>query len=174
MSENKRIAQEILEAVGGKDNISSVAHCATRLRLIVRDEEKINKDQVENIDKVKGAFFNSGQYQIILGTGTVNRIFEEIEKLGVNSVSKEEQKKEAREYGNKFQRFIRTFGDVFVPIIPVLVATGLFMGLRGLLMQEQILALFGLTPDNVSSNFLLFTEILTDTAFIGSIARARY
>lgn len=166
MSENKRIAQEILEAVGGKDNISSVAHCATRLRLIVRDEEKINKDQVENIDKVKGAFFNSGQYQIILGTGTVNRIFEEIENLGVNSVSKEEQKKEAREYGNKFQRFIRTFGDVFVPIIPVLVATGLFMGLRGLLMQEQILALFGLTPDNVSSNFLLFTEILTDTAFI--------
>lgn len=166
MSENKRIAKEIIEAVGGLENIKSVTHCATRLRFIIHDEKKVNKDQVENVDKVKGAFFNSGQYQVILGTGTVNKVYEEVEKFDVNKMTHEEQKEEANQQRNKFQRAIRTFGDVFVPIIPVLVATGLFMGLRGLLMQEQILSLFGLTPDDISSNFLLYTEILTDTAFI--------
>ncbi|SES89900.1 PTS system, sucrose-specific IIC component [Oceanobacillus limi] len=166
MAENKRIAQEIIDAVGGNENIDSVAHCATRLRLMVHDKEKIDQEKVEEIEKVKGAFFNSGQYQVILGTGTVNRIYEEVEKLGVNSTTKGEQAKEAKQQKNGFQRAIRTFGDVFVPIIPVLVATGLFMGLRGLVMQEEILALFGMTPDDISENFLLFTEILTDTAFI--------
>lgn len=166
MSENRRIAEELIKAVGGTENIESVTHCATRMRFIIADEEKIDKEQVEKIDKVKGAFFNSGQYQVIFGTGTVNRIYEEVEKFDVNSVSKAEQSKEAAKKGNKFQRGIRTFGDVFVPIIPVLVATGLFMGLRGLLVQEQVLGWFGLTPDDISSNFLLYTEILTDTAFI--------
>lgn len=166
MSENKKIAQAIIDAVGGKGNISSVAHCATRLRFMVNDKEQIDQAEVENIDKVKGAFFNSGQYQIILGTGTVNRVFEEVDKLGVNSTEKAEQSKEVAKKGNMLQRSIRTLGDVFVPIIPVLVATGLFMGLRGLVMQEQILELFGLTPGDVPGNFLLFTQILTDTAFI--------
>ncbi|MBP1971381.1 PTS system sucrose-specific IIC component [Virgibacillus natechei] len=166
MSENKKVAKDLIEAIGGKDNISSVTHCATRLRFIVNDEEKINKDKVEDLDKVKGAFFNSGQYQVIFGTGTVNRVYEEVEKLEVNSVSKEEQKEDTTKKGNRLQRSIRTLGDVFVPIIPVLVATGLFMGLRGLVMQEQVLALFGLTPADISDNFLLFTEILTDTAFV--------
>ena len=74
-------------------------------------------------------------------------------------------KSQGKKEGNAFQRAIRTFGDVFVPIIPVLVATGLFMGLRGLLTQNEILAWFGATPDDISPNFLLFTQILTDTAF---------
>lgn len=132
---------------------------------MVYDEEKIEKEKVEDIDKVKGAYFNSGQYQIILGTGTVNQIYEQIEKIGVTGSSKEDQKQETKNQGNWFQRMIRTFGDVFVPIIPVLVATGLFMGLRGLLMQEQVLSWVGLTPETIPDNFLLFTEILTDTAF---------
>ncbi|MFC3040719.1 sucrose-specific PTS transporter subunit IIBC [Virgibacillus xinjiangensis] len=166
MSENKKIAKDLLEGVGGTENVKSVTHCATRMRFIVYDEEKIDKEKVENLDKVKGAFFNSGQYQVIFGTGTVNRVYEEVEKFEVNSVSKEEQKEEAAQQGNKLQRAIRTLGDVFVPIIPVLVATGLFMGLRGLVMQDQILALFGLTEADISNNFLLFTEILTDTAFV--------
>lgn len=166
MSENKKIAEELVEAIGGPENIESVTHCATRLRFIIQDEEKVDKKHVEDIDKVKGAFFNSGQYQVIFGTGTVNRIYEEVAKFDLNTASKAEQSKEAAKKGNKLQRAIRTFGDIFVPIIPVLVATGLFMGLRGLLMQEQILAIFGLTPDDISGNFLLYTEILTDTAFI--------
>ncbi|MEK4661171.1 sucrose-specific PTS transporter subunit IIBC [Priestia sp. FSL H7-0729] len=165
MSENQRIAQDVIHAIGGKENIASFAHCATRLRIMVKDKEKIDQKTVENIEKVKGAFFNSGQYQIIFGTGTVNRIFEEVEKLGIEGSSKEDVKSQGKKEGNAFQRAIRTFGDVFVPIIPVLVATGLFMGLRGLLTQNEILALFGATPDDISANFLLFTQILTDTAF---------
>ncbi|MDR4890346.1 sucrose-specific PTS transporter subunit IIBC [Fredinandcohnia sp. QZ13] len=166
MSENRRIAEEIIEAVGGKENILSAAHCATRLRIMVQDKEKINQEKVENVDKVKGAFFNSGQFQVILGTGTVNRIYEEVEKIGIETTTKADQSKEAAKSGNAFQRAVRSFGDVFVPIIPALVATGLFMGVRGLVMQEQILAWFGLTPADISQNFILFTEILTDTAFI--------
>jgi len=165
MTDNQRIAKEVLEAIGGRENIASFAHCATRLRIMVHDKDQINQEKVENIDKVKGAFFNSGQFQIIFGTGTVNRIFEEVKNLGIESSSKEEVKREGKKQGNVFQRAIRTFGDVFVPIIPVLVATGLFMGLRGLLTQDEILSWFGLTPKDISPNFLLYTQVLTDTAF---------
>lgn len=166
MADHREIAKEIIEAVGGQENILSAAHCATRLRIMVKDKEKIDQQKVEEIDKVKGAFFNSGQYQVILGTGTVNKVYEEVIALGVGGSTKAEQSKEAAKSGTAFQRAIRSFGDVFVPIIPALVATGLFMGLRGLVMQEQILALFGMTPDDVSQNFILFTQVLTDTAFI--------
>lgn len=166
MSENRKIADEVVEAVGGRENIQSIAHCATRLRIMVNDKEKINQEQVEQINKVKGAFFNSGQYQIIFGTGTVNKIYEEVTLLGLDTMTASDQKREAVKSGSKFQRAIRTFGDVFVPIIPVLVATGLFMGLRGLIMQEEVLALFGMKSSDVSQNFLLYTEVLTDTAFI--------
>ncbi|MBS4194288.1 sucrose-specific PTS transporter subunit IIBC [Lederbergia citri] len=166
MSENSQIAKDLIEAIGGEDNINSAAHCATRLRIMVKDKDKIDQERVENIDKVKGAFFNSGQYQVIFGTGTVNRMYEEVVKLGISGSTKSEQAQEAVKAGSGFQRAIRTFGDVFVPIIPALVATGLFMGLRGLVMQEQILALFGLTPNDISQNFILFTEVLTDTAFV--------
>lgn len=165
MSNNKEIAKEVIAAVGGKENIRSVAHCATRLRIMVNDENRIDKNKVEGIEKVKGAFYNSGQFQIIFGTGTVNKIYEEVVGLGVNEGSTGEMKQEAKKQGNAFQRVIRTFGDVFVPIIPVLVATGLFMGLRGLLTQEQVLAVFGMVPTDISPNFLLYTQVLTDTAF---------
>lgn len=165
MSENRDIAKQVIEAVGGKDNIASFAHCATRLRIMVHDRDLIDQTRVENIDKVKGAFFNSGQFQVIFGTGTVNRIFEEVENLGITGTTKEDIKSQSKKQGNVFQRSIRTFGDVFVPIIPVLVATGLFMGLRGLLMQEQILSIFGMTAADIPANFLLFTQVLTDTAF---------
>ncbi|SMO55346.1 sucrose-specific PTS transporter subunit IIBC [Melghirimyces algeriensis] len=165
-SENRLIAEQIVEAIGGEENIESIAHCATRLRLMVSDREKVNQERVESIDKVKGAFYNSGQYQVILGTGTVNRIYEEMTSLGLEGKTKSEQAKGAAKSGNAFQRAIRSFGDVFVPIIPALVATGLFMGLRGLVMQEKLLALFGLTPGDISDHFILFTQVLTDTAFI--------
>ncbi|MCR6097844.1 PTS transporter subunit EIIC [Salipaludibacillus agaradhaerens] len=163
--ENRQIAKEIIEAIGGQDNISSVAHCATRLRIMLKDKEKIDQEKVESVDKVKGAFYNSGQFQIIFGTGTVNRIYEQVIDLGAPESSTSEQKNEAKQQGTKIQRMLRTFGDIFVPIIPVLVATGLFMGLRGLITQPEVLGLFGMTPEDIPANFLLFTEVLTDTAF---------
>lgn len=162
--ENRQIAERLIELVGGRGNIQSVAHCATRLRIITVDKEKIDMKAVEDLDKVKGSFFNSGQYQIIFGTGLVNKIYDEVQAiLGTSggAASDAPVKKE----GNTFQRAVRVFGDVFVPIIPVLVATGLFMGLRGLLTQEAFLALFGMTPDTIPANFILFTQVLTDTAF---------
>ena len=163
---DRELAEKIVELVGGKENIVSVRHCATRLRIIVSDKEKIRTKDVENLDKVKGSFFNSGQYQIILGTGLVNRIYDETVKItGRADIGESSEEKKEVVYGNKFQRAIRMFSDVFVPIIPVLVATGLFMGLRGLLTQEAVLAVFGMTPDDVPASLLTFTQILTDTAF---------
>ena len=154
---NTEIAKKVIEALGGRENVNSVAHCATRLRVMVKDEAKINKDAIENLEKVQGAFFNSGQYQIIFGTGTVNKIYDEVVALGLPTSTKAEMKAEAAKQGNWFQRAIRTFGDVFVPIIPVIVATGLFMGVRGLLTA------LGMTlPEDVTT----YTQILTDTAFI--------
>ena len=154
---NTEIAKKVIEALGGRENVNSVAHCATRLRVMVKDEAKINKDAIENLEKVQGAFFNSGQYQIIFGTGTVNKMYDEVVALGLPTSTKAEMKAEAAKQGNWFQRAIRTFGDVFVPIIPVIVATGLFMGVRGLLTA------LGMTlPEDVTT----YTQILTDTAFI--------
>lgn len=164
--EYEKIAQDVIKGLGGKENIISMAHCATRLRLIVKDRDIIDDDFIENVDKAKGVFFTSGQYQIIFGTGTVNRVYEAMIGQDVSSTSKAELKEKASEQDDHFfKRMIRVFGDVFVPIIPALVATGLFMGVRGLITQPAILAWFGLTPDSISDNFLVFTQILTDTAF---------
>ena len=154
---NTEIAKKVIEALGGRENVNSVAHCATRLRVMVKDEAKINKNAIENLEKVQGAFFNSGQYQIIFGTGTVNKMYDEVVALGLPTSSKEDMKAEAAKQGNWFQRAIRTFGDVFVPIIPAIVATGLFMGLRG------FLASLGYTLPN---DLNVYSQILTDTAFI--------
>lgn len=164
---NKQIAEEVIATlgVGGRNNVKSVAHCATRLRVMVNDESKIDKAKTENIDKVQGAFFNSGQYQIIFGTGTVNEIYDEVVALGLPTSSTGDQKAEVAKQGNAFQRAIRTFGDVFVPLLPAIVATGLFMGLRGAIDNDTILGLFGTTKAFSSSNFYTYTVVLTDTAF---------
>lgn len=154
---NTEIAKKVIDALGGRENVRSVAHCATRLRVMVVDEGKIDKDTVEDIEKVQGAFFNSGQYQIIFGTGTVNKIYDEVVALGLPTATTGEQKAEAAKQGNAFQRTIRTFGDVFVPIIPAIVATGLFMGLRGLL---------GALGYTLPEDLNVYSQILTDTAFI--------
>ena len=154
---NQEIAKKVIDALGGRENVNSVAHCATRLRVMVKDEEKINKEVIENLEKVQGAFFNSGQYQIIFGTGTVNKMYDEVVALGLPTSSKDDMKAEAAKQGNWFQRAIRTFGDVFVPIIPVIVATGLFMGVRGL---------FNALKMPLPGDFATYTQILTDTAFI--------
>lgn len=154
---NQEIAKKVIDALGGRENVNSVAHCATRLRVMVKDEEKINKEVIENLEKVQGAFFNSGQYQIIFGTGTVNKMYDEVVVLGLPTSSKDDMKVEVAKQGNWFQRAIRTFGDVFVPIIPVIVATGLFMGVRGL---------FNALEMPLPGDFATYTQILTDTAFI--------
>ena len=137
------------------DNVRNAEHCATRLRLIINDKSKIDEKAIENIDGVKGQFFAAAQYQIILGTGFVDKVFDEFVK-GTN-FSGVSNKEEAYAQMTPLQKISRTLGDVFVPIIPVLVATGLFMGLRG---AAQSLGV------QFSDNVLLLSQILTDTAFI--------
>ena len=150
-----RVAKLIEKYVGGMDNVRNAEHCATRLRLIINDKSKIDEKAIENIDGVKGQFFAAAQYQIILGTGFVDKVFAEFVK-GTN-FSGVSNKEEAYAQMTPLQKISRTLGDVFVPIIPVLVATGLFMGLRG---AAQSLGV------QFSENVLLLSQILTDTAFI--------
>lgn len=128
--DHKQAAKEILEAVGGPGNIVSAAHCATRLRLVVADDSKVDKAKVDNAVGAKGSFQASGQLQVIYGTGTVNKVFDEFIALaGISASSKDEAKAAAAAKANPFQRAIKALGDVFVPIIPAIVASGLLMGL---------------------------------------------
>ncbi len=132
----KKTAVEILSTIGGKDNVVSAAHCATRLRLVIADNSLVNKDKLENIDGVKGVFEASGQLQIIIGTGAVNKVYDEFIAAGGMSVaSKEEVKQAASAKSPWYKRAIKSLGDIFVPIIPAIVATGLLNGLLGGLVQ---------------------------------------
>ena len=126
----RKTAQEILDKVGGSKNIVSAAHCATRLRLVIADNSKADKTAIENVDGVKGVFEASGQLQIILGTGTVNKVFDEfISIAGITASSKAEAKEAAAQKQNVFMRAIKLLGDIFVPIIPAIVASGFLMGI---------------------------------------------
>ncbi|RMC51752.1 PTS sugar transporter subunit IIA [Lactobacillus sp. ESL0263] len=164
-NENKKIAKQVFEAVGGKDNIVSTAHCATRLRIVVHDRKKVDEKKLDKIDKAKGHFFTSGQYQIIFGTGLVNDVYDAVKEEGAATTSSSDLNDVAAEKSGWFRRAIRMFADVFVPIIPALVATGLFMGLKGLITQPQILQIFGLTPQQIPAQFNTYFSILTGTAF---------
>lgn len=126
----REIARQVYDNIGGRENIVSAAHCATRLRLVIGDNTKCSKEALENVEGVKGVFEASGQLQIIFGTGTVNKVYEEfIAIAGITAATKEEVKQAAASKQNVFQRLIKTLGDVFVPIIPAIVASGLLMGL---------------------------------------------
>lgn len=126
----REIARQVYDNIGGRENIVSAAHCATRLRLVIGDNTKCSKEALENVEGVKGVFEASGQLQIIFGTGTVNKVYEEfIAIAGISAATKEEVKQAAASKQNVFQRLIKTLGDVFVPIIPAIVASGLLMGL---------------------------------------------
>jgi PTS system sucrose-specific IIC component len=159
------IAKKVIEYVGGKENIKSAAHCATRLRLIVVDRSKIDEKAVAGIEGVKGTFFNAGQFQIILGTGHVDRVYEQVMQMGLNETTASEAKEAKMDGKNKVQKAIRTFGDVFVPVIPALVATGLFLGLKGALLNNNFLGLFGMTTADVPQTFSVLVDVLSGTTF---------
>lgn len=129
-SEHEQAARDILAAVGGAGNVVSAAHCATRLRIVIADDSKVNMDAVEDATLAKGSFQAAGQLQVIYGTGTVNKVFEEFAKQGnITAGSTDDAKAAAAAKGNPIQRATKALGDVFVPIIPAIVASGLLMGL---------------------------------------------
>ena len=160
----RKAAEEIIRIVG-KDNIVSATHCATRLRLIVKDKEAIDVTKLEKLPLVQGTFFNAGQFQIILGTGIVNKVYEEIENLGLKTLSKKEQDEAIKNQQKGVKRLMRILGDIFIPIIPVIAATGLFLGLKGCVFNDNVLGLFGASTDMIPDYIVTLVNVLTETAF---------
>ena len=158
------IAKEIINTIG-QENIVSVTHCATRLRLIVNNRESINDKEIENINEVKGVFYTGGQYQIILGTGIVNKVYAEVEKMGLKTISKQQQDEIVKDNEKGIKKLMRILGDIFVPIIPIIAATGLFLGLKGVVFNNSVLALFGASTAGIPDYVQALVSVLTDTAF---------
>lgn len=155
----KACAKQIIEKIGGKENIISAAHCATRLRLVISDNSKCNKEALENIDGVKGVFEASGQLQIIIGTGTVNKVYDEfIKEADIEAASKEDVKLKAANKMPWYKKAIKTLGDVFVPIIPAIVASGLLMGLL-----EGLAKVF---PTITASGTYTIIHLFSNAAFV--------
>lgn len=160
----RKSAAGVIGCIGGKDNIVSAAHCATRLRMVIADNSKVNKEALEEVDGVKGVFEASGQLQIIFGTGVVNKVYDEFVAIaGITSATKEDVKKAAASKGNPFQRFIKTLGDIFVPIIPAIVASGFLMGIMETLNFLINNGYLGLS--NESSLFVL-ANMFANTAYV--------
>lgn len=154
----RKCAQEIFDNLGGKDNIVSAAHCATRLRLVIADNSKLNTEALDNVEGVKGMFENGGQLQLIIGTGTVNKVYDEfIDISGVSAASKDEVKAAAAAQQPIWKRMVKTIGDVFVPILPAIVASGLLMGV--------VEALGKAIPNFASTDWYGFLDMIANTAF---------
>ena len=154
----RKCAEEISANIGGGSNVISAAHCATRLRLVIADNGKVNKAALENVDGVKGMFESNGQLQLIIGTGTVNKVYDEfLSVTGVSAASKDDVKKAAASKMPLWKKILKTPGDVFVPILPAIVASGLMMGL--------VEALAKAIPSFANSGWFGFLDMVANTAF---------
>ena len=144
--DHAKVAGEVVEAVGGASNISAAAHCATRLRLVIADESKINQQALDDNEDLKGTFAAGGMFQIIVGPGDVDQVYAKmVANHGVREVSKDEAKEEAEKGGNLFSRFIKMIADIFVPILPALVAGGLMMAINNVMTAEGLFGAKSLT-----------------------------
>ena len=154
----RKCAEQITANIGGGSNVISAAHCATRLRLVIADNSKVNKAALENVDGVKGMFESNGQLQLIIGTGTVNKVYDEfLSVAGVSAASKDDVKKAAASKMPWWKKILKTPGDVFVPILPAIVASGLMMGL--------VEALAKAIPSFADSGWFGFLDMVANTAF---------
>lgn len=136
--DHKSVAQRVLKDVGGAGNIVAAAHCATRLRLVLKNQDKVDQAAIDNDEDLKGSFLNAGQFQIIVGPGDVNEVHKHLIAAGTPEASKDELKEIASKQGNIVSRFIKTIADIFVPLIPVLVGGGMLMALNSLLTSKGI------------------------------------
>ncbi len=154
----RKCAEEIFSHLGGKENIVSAAHCATRLRLVIADNSKIDKKALENVDGVKGMFESNGQLQLIIGTGTVNKVYDEfLAVTGMTAATKADVKAAAAARAPLWKRILKVPGDVFVPILPAIVAAGLMMGL--------VEALGKAIPGFAGTDWYGFLDMVSNTAF---------
>lgn len=154
----RKCAEDIFANLGGKDNVISAAHCATRLRLVIADNSKLNTEALENVEGVKGMFNSNGQLQLIIGTGTVNKVYDEFLAItGLSAASKADVKAAAASRMPLWKKILKTPGDVFVPILPAIVASGLMMGL--------VEAIPKFWPAFGQSDWFSFLDLVANTAF---------
>ena len=154
----RKCAEEISANIGGGSNVISAAHCATRLRLVIADNSKVNKAALENVDGVKGMFESNGQLQLIIGTGTVNKVYDEfLAVTGASAASKADVKAAAASRMPLWKKILKTPGDVFVPILPAIVASGLMMGI--------VEAIPKFWPAFGQSDWFSFLDLVANTAF---------
>ena len=154
----RKCAEQIAANIGGGANVISAAHCATRLRLVIADNSKVNKEALEEVDGVKGMFESNGQLQLIIGTGTVNKVYDEfLSVTGASAASKDDVKKAAASKMPLWKKILKPPGDVFVPILPAIVASGLMMGL-----VEAIPKFF---PAFAGTDWYAFLDLVANTAF---------
>ena len=154
----RKCAEEIVSHIGGRENIVQAAHCATRLRLVIKDNGKVDKKALENVDGVKGMFENNGQLQLIIGTGTVNKVYAEfLSVTGMTEATKDDVKAAAAAGQPIWKRMLKAVGDVFVPILPAIVASGLMMGF--------VEAMGKVYPEFASTSWYDFLDMVANTAF---------
>ena len=165
--DHAKVAGEVVEAVGGASNISAAAHCATRLRLVIADESKINQQALDDNEDLKGTFAAGGMFQIIVGPGDVDQVYADmVANHGVREVSKDEAKEEAEAGGNIFSRFVKMIADIFVPVLPALIAGGLLMALhsvltaKGLFGDKSVVAMYEWMTD-----YDLLINLVSSAAF---------
>ncbi|MBQ4232225.1 MAG: PTS glucose transporter subunit IIA [Lachnospiraceae bacterium] len=154
----RKCAEEIVSLIGGRENVASAAHCATRLRLVIKDNSKLDKKKLENVDGVKGMFESNGQLQLIIGTGTVNKVYDEfLAVTGMTAATKDDVKAAAAAKQPAWKRALKSVGDVFVPILPAIVASGLMMGV--------VEALGKAIPSFAGTDWYAFLDMVANTAF---------
>lgn len=159
----RKCAQEIYDTVGKRENLVSAAHCATRLRLVTKDNSVVDMETLEEIEGVKGVFSSNGQLQIIIGTGTVNKVYDEFLQIsGLSAATKAEVKEAAAAQQNIFKRAIKTLGDIFVPIIPAIVASGFLMGIMESL---NFMVNNGFLNLDTSSSIYVFAQLFSNVAY---------
>ena len=168
MSVKRESVEQIIEAIGGKDNISSATHCVTRLRLALKDESKVDKEALEKIDVVKGSFSANGQYQVVIGPGLVEKAYDHLVDItGGERATKEDVKTESSKRLNPLQRAVKTLGDIFIPLLPAIVTAGLLMGINNLLTGRGIFYAQSFIEANPQwADFAGIINLIANTAFV--------
>ena len=162
----KAVSQQVVDNVGGLENIEGATHCVTRLRLVLKDTSKYNKAELENIDGVKGVLYNSGQLMIIFGTGTVNKVYDAFMALtGVKEISASEVKGAEADKKGKFFSVLKVFSDIFIPIIPAFVGAAIIIGLKSLIVANGLFGMEGSLADHSEflKNLASFFAIIATT-----------